>query len=178
MSHCGEGHADFLCWRLKTCRKSAPIVSSPTTCRPSRTDRPAYRQRAAPAGESAPTTPSGASSTSGVFFSACAPNGQNWHPSTDGRRLGRSSVGPTAPSNHWSVVTREHLDRYHQPVFRAQPIATLAGTPPEFDATPGTSGLSSSTRRADAPGSGNRHTRWPGITCWAPRRFLTGSRRW
>ena len=43
--------------------------------------------------------------------------------------------------NHWVIATREHLDRYHQPVFRAQPIATLAGEPPEFDAAPGTNGL-------------------------------------
>ena len=43
--------------------------------------------------------------------------------------------------NHWVIATREHLDRYHQPVFRAQPIATLAGEPPEFDAASGCSGL-------------------------------------
>ena len=53
-----------------------------------------------------------------------------------------SSAGASSTfSNQWVVATREHLDRYHQPVFRAQPIATLAGTPPEFDAAPGTSGL-------------------------------------
>ena len=43
--------------------------------------------------------------------------------------------------NHWVIATREHLDRYHQSVFRAQPIATLAGTAPDFDASAGTSGL-------------------------------------
>jgi hypothetical protein len=43
--------------------------------------------------------------------------------------------------NHWVVATREHLDRYHQMVFRAQPIATLAGDAPEFSASKGTSGL-------------------------------------
>lgn len=43
--------------------------------------------------------------------------------------------------NHWVIATREHLDRYHQPVFRAQPIATLAGEPPEFAAAPGSTGL-------------------------------------
>jgi len=43
--------------------------------------------------------------------------------------------------NHWVIATREHLDRYHQPVFRAQPIATLAGEPPEFDAAAGSNGL-------------------------------------
>ena len=55
---------------------------------------------------------------------------------------GKSSAGSTSTYyNHWVIATREHLDRYHQPVFRAQPIATLAGDPPEFDATAGTSGL-------------------------------------
>ena len=43
--------------------------------------------------------------------------------------------------NHWVIATREHLDRFHQPIFRAQPIATLAGEPPEFAAAPGTSEL-------------------------------------
>lgn len=43
--------------------------------------------------------------------------------------------------NHWVIATREHLDRYHQPVFRAQPIAALAGEPPEFAAPPGSTGL-------------------------------------
>ena len=52
-----------------------------------------------------------------------------------------SAANTSAYSNHWVIATREHLDRYHQPVFRAQPIATLAGDPPEFDATVGTSGL-------------------------------------
>lgn len=54
----------------------------------------------------------------------------------------KSSAGHTsAYCNHWVIATREHLDRYHQPVFRAQPIATLAGEVPEFEATPGTRGL-------------------------------------
>jgi hypothetical protein len=52
-----------------------------------------------------------------------------------------SAAGTSAYYNHWVIATREHLDRYQQPVFRAQPIATLAGEPPEFAATPGTSGL-------------------------------------
>ena len=55
---------------------------------------------------------------------------------------GKSSAGnTTAWYNHWVIATREHLDRYHQPVFRAQPIATLAGDPPEFEADEGTNGL-------------------------------------
>ncbi len=52
-----------------------------------------------------------------------------------------SAGGASAFYNHWVIATREHLDRYHQPVFRAQPIATLTGEPPEFEATQGTSGL-------------------------------------
>ncbi|AXS79724.1 hypothetical protein [Dechloromonas sp. HYN0024] len=52
-----------------------------------------------------------------------------------------SAGGTSAFHNHWVIATREHLDRYHQPVFRAQPIATLAGEPPEFEASSGTSGL-------------------------------------
>lgn len=43
--------------------------------------------------------------------------------------------------NHWVIATREHLDRYHQTVFRAQPISTRAGEAPEFTAAKGTSGL-------------------------------------
>lgn len=54
----------------------------------------------------------------------------------------KSSAGHASSySNHWVIATSEHLDRYHQPVFRAQPIATLAGEPPEFDAENGSSGL-------------------------------------
>lgn len=54
----------------------------------------------------------------------------------------QSSAGAASSyANHWVIATREHLDRYHQPVFRAQPIATLAGDPPEFAAPQGTSGL-------------------------------------
>jgi len=47
----------------------------------------------------------------------------------------KSSAGQTsAYSNHWVIATREHLDRYQQPIIRAQPIATLAGEPPTFGA--------------------------------------------
>ncbi len=52
-----------------------------------------------------------------------------------------SAAHTSAYYNHWVIATREHLDRYHQPVFCAQPIATLAGDPPEFAAATGTSGL-------------------------------------
>jgi hypothetical protein len=54
----------------------------------------------------------------------------------------KSSASHTsAYSNHWVIATREHLDRYHQSVFRAQPIATLAGEAPDFDAPAGSNGL-------------------------------------
>ena len=52
-----------------------------------------------------------------------------------------SASSSSAYYNHWVIATREHLDRYHQPVFRAQPIATLAGDPPEFAASAGATGL-------------------------------------
>lgn len=53
-----------------------------------------------------------------------------------------SSAGnSSAFSNQWVVATREHLDRYHQPVFHAQPIATFAGDLPDFDAGPDCKGL-------------------------------------
>jgi hypothetical protein len=52
-----------------------------------------------------------------------------------------SASNASAYYNHWVIATREHLDRYHQAVFRAQPIATLAGAAPEFDAAAASSGL-------------------------------------
>jgi len=54
----------------------------------------------------------------------------------------KSSAGNTSTFyNQWVIATREHLDRYHQSVFRAQPIATLAGEAPAFEASPTTRGL-------------------------------------
>lgn len=54
----------------------------------------------------------------------------------------KSSASQTSTYfNHWVIATREHLDRYHQPIFRAQPIATLAGEAPDFSAAIGTNGL-------------------------------------
>jgi hypothetical protein len=52
-----------------------------------------------------------------------------------------SASATSAFYNHWVIATREHLDRYHQTVFRAQPIATLAGEAPDFSVAQGTSGL-------------------------------------
>lgn len=53
-----------------------------------------------------------------------------------------TSAGQTSTfHNHWVVAMREHLDRYQQTIYRAQPIATFTGELPEFGADPGTSGL-------------------------------------
>lgn len=53
-----------------------------------------------------------------------------------------SSAGSTsAYANHWVLATREHLDRYHQTLFRAQPIAVFSGQLPEFDASPDAQGV-------------------------------------
>ncbi|MFZ4537025.1 hypothetical protein [Propionivibrio sp.] len=52
-----------------------------------------------------------------------------------------SASSASAYYNHWVIATREHIDRYQQPVFCAQAIATLAGEAPEFGAAAGTSGL-------------------------------------
>ncbi len=53
-----------------------------------------------------------------------------------------SSAGRTsAYDRHWIIATREHLDRYRQPVFRAQPISVQAGAAPEFGAADATGGL-------------------------------------
>jgi len=68
----------------------------------------------------------------------------------------RSSAGSTSAfCNHWVIATREHLDRYQQPIFRAQPIATLTGAPTAFDAAGDARGL----RLQDAL---NRHDRASG----------------
>lgn len=58
---------------------------------------------------------------------------EDWH---------SSSAGMTsAYYNHWVLATREHLDRYHQPLFRAQPIEVFQGPLPDFTASTGQSGL-------------------------------------
>ena len=44
-------------------------------------------------------------------------------------------------SNHWVMSTREHMDRFAQPVLHARPIAAHMGEPPEFEADPGTNGV-------------------------------------
>jgi hypothetical protein len=54
----------------------------------------------------------------------------------------KSSASPSsAYYNHWVIATREHLDRYHQPIFRAQPIAVQSSATPEFEAADTASGL-------------------------------------
>ena len=53
-----------------------------------------------------------------------------------------SSAGhASALYNHWTVVLREHLDRYKQNIVRATPVAALNGELPRFSAKEGTSGL-------------------------------------
>jgi hypothetical protein len=52
-----------------------------------------------------------------------------------------SADGATCFSNHWVLSTREHLDRFAQPVLHARPIAAHTGEPPEFGADPGTNGV-------------------------------------
>ena len=54
----------------------------------------------------------------------------------------QSSAGhASALFNHWVIATREHLDRYQQPIFHAQPIATFAASAPEFSASPSARGM-------------------------------------
>jgi len=52
-----------------------------------------------------------------------------------------SADGATCFSNHWVMSTREHMDRFAQPVLHARPIAAHMGEPPEFEADPGTNGV-------------------------------------
>ena len=68
-----------------------------------------------------------------------------------------SAAATSAYYNHWVIATREHLDRYHQPVFRAQPITTLAGDAPAFELDAGTAGL----RLSEALGRFDREAGYP-----------------
>lgn len=53
-----------------------------------------------------------------------------------------SSAGRTAVfSNHWVLAVREHLDRFHQPILHASPVAAVNGAPPRFDLSFGSQGL-------------------------------------
>lgn len=52
-----------------------------------------------------------------------------------------SADSATCFSNHWVVSTREHEDRFGQPILNARPIAAQMGEPPEFGADPGTNGV-------------------------------------
>jgi len=52
-----------------------------------------------------------------------------------------SAASASAFHNHWVVAVREHLDRYQQTLFSAQPIATRSGEPPEFTTPPDSSGV-------------------------------------
>ncbi len=44
-------------------------------------------------------------------------------------------------SNHWVIAVREHLDRYHQSIRSATPVAALNGATPRFESTYGARGL-------------------------------------
>ena len=52
-----------------------------------------------------------------------------------------SASNTSAYYNHWVIATREHYDRYHQPIFRAQAIATQGNATPEFEAAESSNGL-------------------------------------
>lgn len=52
-----------------------------------------------------------------------------------------SAAQSTAFDNQWIVALREHLDRYRQPVFRAQPVPAINGEAGRFAARAGTQGL-------------------------------------
>jgi len=55
----------------------------------------------------------------------------------------RSSAGAaTRFSNHWVLGVREHVDRYHQNILHATPVAAVNGAAPRFDGTFGVQGLS------------------------------------
>lgn len=57
----------------------------------------------------------------------------DWETSSAGRA--------TSFCNQWVIAVREHLDRYRQPIVRAQPVPARNGPPPAFPARQGTSGL-------------------------------------
>ena len=52
-----------------------------------------------------------------------------------------SAGNATQFSNHWVVAVREYLDRYHQPIFQAMPVAAVNGLPPKFESTYGARGM-------------------------------------
>jgi hypothetical protein len=45
-------------------------------------------------------------------------------------------------SNHWAVAVREYIDRYHQAILQATPVAAFNGLPPRFNSTLAPQGLS------------------------------------
>ena len=53
-----------------------------------------------------------------------------------------SSAGAsTLFSNHWVLAVREYIDRYHQPILQATPVAAFNGLPPRFGGAIGASGM-------------------------------------
>lgn len=54
----------------------------------------------------------------------------------------QSSAGhATDLPNHWVIAVREHLDRFHQTITRANPVPAINGEAPKMSAREGTSGL-------------------------------------
>jgi hypothetical protein len=52
------------------------------------------------------------------------------------------SAGLATPfSSHWVVAVREYLDRFHQPMLQATPVAAGRGLPTRFDSVYGARGL-------------------------------------
>jgi len=52
-----------------------------------------------------------------------------------------SAAYATLFSNHWVVAVREYLDRYHQSILQATPVAAVNGLPPKFESVYGARGL-------------------------------------
>lgn len=51
---------------------------------------------------------------------------------------GKSSAGnATTFYNHWVLAVSEHLDRFHQPIYRAKPVPAIDGAIPSFTAKEG-----------------------------------------
>ncbi|MCB1899562.1 hypothetical protein [Cognatazoarcus halotolerans] len=70
----------------------------------------------------------------------------------------RSSAGAASSfCNQWVLATSEHLDRFRQPVLRAQPICAQAGEPPAFRGDATANGLA----LADALSHFDRHCGYP-----------------
>ncbi len=68
------------------------------------------------------------------------PEPQNIHRFFDAWQASSAS-NVTLFSNHWVLAVREYLDRYHQSIQQATPVAALNGSPPKFSGSYGAKGL-------------------------------------